>query len=81
MRSRILSALAAIALIGGSTAVSAQAAQGAQAAPEPATESVSGAEGSALGSDQMIGAIFGLAVLALLIWLMDDDDDLAPVSP
>lgn len=75
MRRRILSALAAIALVGGSTAVSAQA------APEPATESVSGAEGSALSSDQTIGAIFGLAVLALLIWLMDDDDDLAPVSP
>lgn len=75
MRSKILSAMAAVALISGPTAVLAQT------APEPATERLSEADGSALGSDETLGAIFGLVTIALLIWLLGDDEDLTPLSP
>ena len=74
MRMKLLSALAAVALLGTSTAAAAQA-----TAPEPATEQVT--DGSALGSDETLGAIFGLVTIALLIWLLGDDEELTPVSP
>jgi hypothetical protein len=74
-----LSILAAIALLGASTAAAAQTVRPA-VAPEPAAERVD--EGSALDSDEKLGVIFGLVTIAILIWLLGaNDDELVPASP
>ena len=80
MRKR-LSILAAIALLGASTAGAAQSVRPA-VAPEPAAERVDTAGVSALDSDETLGVIFGLVTIAILIWLLGANDDaLVPASP
>ena len=77
-----LSILAAIALLGASTAAAAQTARPATA-PEPAAETISMAGVNALDNEATTGVIFGLLTIVILIWLLgsNNDDELVPASP
>ena len=84
MPGKRLSALVALALMGASTAGAAQSVAAPARAPEPAMETLSSEDGSALSSAETIGALFGLIVLVILIWKLGDKEDLVappPTSP
>ena len=75
------SILAAVALLGASTAVAAQTVRPA-VAPEPAAERVEMDGVNALDGGETLGVIFGLVTIAILIWLLGaNDDELVPASP
>ncbi len=85
MRSKLFSALVATALLGASTAAAAQS-TARPVAPEPSTERLDTADGSALDSAETIGIIFGLIAFVILVWKLGDRDDLVipptqPTSP
>jgi len=62
MRAKLFTALVATALIGASTAASAQS-TARPVAPEPSTEALDTGDGSALGSEEALGVVFGLLVI------------------
>lgn len=86
MRSNRLAALAAISLVIGSSAVSAQVSPTAQ--PTAASASVQRAAAPLSDSNELRGTtgwILGAIAVGLIIWgaleLFGDDEDDAPVSP